>query len=55
MTSISAAAATTTAQACVGRPRVGDYRLQCILPRYVLDELVRVENETELEPMMISC
>jgi hypothetical protein len=34
-------------QTC-GRPRCGSYRLQCILPAQVLDELVRVENETDV-------
>jgi hypothetical protein len=31
-----------------GRPRCGTYHLQTILPARVLDELVRVENETDL-------
>ncbi len=32
----------------VGRPRCGVYHLQTILPQNVLDELVRVENETDV-------
>ena len=31
-----------------GRPRVGSYRLQCILPAQVLAELMNVENNTEI-------
>jgi len=31
-----------------GRPVLGSYQLHCILPRNVLQELVRVENETEI-------
>lgn len=30
----------------VGRPRLGDFRLETMLPLAVLDELVRVENES---------
>jgi hypothetical protein len=26
-----------------GRPRCGDWRLECVLPRYVLEELMREE------------
>jgi hypothetical protein len=29
-----------------GRPRLGSFRLECMLPQQVLDELVRIENET---------
>lgn len=32
----------------LGRPRVGDFRLQTILPIKVLDELLRAENETDV-------
>jgi len=32
----------------VGRPRIGTYRLQCILPAQVLNELLNVENETDV-------
>jgi hypothetical protein len=32
----------------IGRPKLGDYRLQAILPQFVLNELMRVENETEV-------
>jgi len=35
-------------QRSVGRPRVGSYSLQCILPQKVLDEFVNVENETNV-------
>jgi hypothetical protein len=35
-------------QRSIGRPRVGSYHLQTILPRYVLDELMNVENETNV-------
>jgi hypothetical protein len=31
-----------------GRPRCGSYHLQTMLPKKVLDELVRVENETDV-------
>lgn len=30
----------------IGRPRVGSYRLQCMLPAVVIEELVRIENES---------
>lgn len=32
----------------LGRPRVGIYRLQCILPAQVLNELMTIENETDV-------
>jgi len=32
----------------LGRPRLGCYNLQTILPRDVFDELMRVENETDV-------
>ena len=31
-----------------GRPKCGTYHLQTMLPKKVLDELMRVENETEV-------
>jgi len=31
-----------------GRPRLGSYHLQTVLPQSVLEELVRVEKETEV-------
>lgn len=31
-----------------GRPQLGCYRLQAILPKFVLNELVKVESETEV-------
>jgi hypothetical protein len=31
-----------------GRPQLGSFRLECMLPRKVLDELMRHENETGL-------
>jgi hypothetical protein len=31
-----------------GRPRLGTYRLECMLPKYVRDELMRVEIESEV-------
>ena len=31
-----------------GRPRLGSYNLQTILPAFVLNELMRVENETDV-------
>jgi hypothetical protein len=30
----------------VGRPRLGEYRLECMLPRAVLDALIERENES---------
>jgi hypothetical protein len=32
----------------LGRPRLGIYRLQCVLPAQVLNELMRIENETDV-------
>lgn len=31
-----------------GRPRLGTFRLECMLPKYVRDELMRVEVESEI-------
>jgi hypothetical protein len=31
-----------------GRPRLGNYRLECLLPREVLDKLVQVEAATNV-------
>jgi hypothetical protein len=37
---------TSHTQIRVGRPRLGDYRLETMLPIQVLNELVRVETES---------
>jgi len=31
-----------------GRPRLGSFRLECIVPREVLEQLLRVEAETDV-------
>jgi hypothetical protein len=31
-----------------GRPKLGTYNLQTVLPQRVLDELLRAENETDV-------